>query len=82
MTARHKALVKLLRGERVARQLLQGEIARRLGEQQSYVSRLESGQRRIDVVEFIRIAHAIGCNPVTLFRKVVRTPENDAPGRR
>ena len=32
--------------------LTQTELAKRLGEYQSYVARMESGQRRVDVIEF------------------------------
>jgi len=74
VTPRHKALVKLLRDERVARRLLQGEIARRLGEHQSLISRIESGQRRIDLIEFFVLADAIGFDPVGALRKLQSGP--------
>ena len=38
--------------------LAQGELALRLGRPQSYVSKYERGERRIDVVEFLEIATA------------------------
>ncbi len=40
--------------------MTQAELAARLGEYQSFVARLESGQRRIDVVEFLDLADAVG----------------------
>lgn len=43
--------------------MTQAGLAARLGEYQSFVARLESGQRRIDVVEFLEIAEAIGFDP-------------------
>ena len=34
----------------------QSELAKALGEYQSYVARMESGQRRVDVVEYENLA--------------------------
>lgn len=60
---RHKALIDLLIERREAAGLTQADLADRLGEYQSFVARLESGQRRIDVVEFLDIAEALGFDP-------------------
>jgi transcriptional regulator with XRE-family HTH domain len=62
-SARHKALIDLLIQKREAAGMTQAGLAARLGEYQSFVARLESGQRRIDVVEFLEIAEAIGFDP-------------------
>ena len=43
--------------------MTQADLAARLGEYQSFVARLESGQRRIDVVEFLELADALGFDP-------------------
>lgn len=59
-TARHKALIALLIAKREAAGLTQTELATKLGEYQSFVARLESGQRRIDVVEFLELAALLG----------------------
>ncbi|MFY9685746.1 MAG: helix-turn-helix transcriptional regulator [Pseudolabrys sp.] len=59
-SARHKALIGLLVRKREAAGMTQAELAARLGEYQSFVARLESGQRRIDVVEFLDLADAVG----------------------
>lgn len=57
---RHKALIDLLIAKREAARMTQAELAARLGEYQSFVARLESGQRRVDVVEFIKFAETLG----------------------
>jgi len=44
------------------------ETAARLGKPQSYVSKYESGERRIDVVEFLQICKALGVNPNIIMR--------------
>jgi transcriptional regulator with XRE-family HTH domain len=57
---RHKALIALLIERREALGMTQTQLAERLGEYQSFVARLESGQRRVDVVEFLTLAEALG----------------------
>jgi len=43
--------------------MTQAELASRLGEYQSLVARLESGQRRVDVVEFLHLAETLRFDP-------------------
>jgi transcriptional regulator with XRE-family HTH domain len=53
--------------------MTQADLAARLGEYQSFVARLESGQRRIDVVEFLELAEAVGFDPartISALKKV------------
>jgi transcriptional regulator with XRE-family HTH domain len=57
---RHKALIALLIERREALGMTQTQLADRLGEYQSFVARLESGQRRVDVVEFLELAEVLG----------------------
>lgn len=49
----------------------QTELGRRLGRQQSVISLIESGERRLDVIEFYAIARALGCDPAVLFEALV-----------
>lgn len=51
--------------------LTQHELARRLKRPQSFVAKYEGGERRMDVVEFVAIARAIGADPVKLLRDFV-----------
>jgi transcriptional regulator with XRE-family HTH domain len=48
--------------------LTQQKLAKRLGKPQSFVAKYEGGERRLDVVEFIAIARAIGADPVRIVR--------------
>jgi transcriptional regulator with XRE-family HTH domain len=50
----------------------QRDLAERLGKSHSHVARIESGQRRVDTLEFYRIARSIGVEPVRLFEQVTR----------
>src|ERR1700682_5614693 len=57
---RHKALFALLVAKRKEAKLTQSDLAARLGESQSLVAHLESGQRRIAFVEFVELAEILG----------------------
>lgn len=52
----HKALIALLIEKREAAGLTQAGLAVKLGQYQSFIARMESGQRRVDVVEFLSLA--------------------------
>jgi transcriptional regulator with XRE-family HTH domain len=49
--------------------LSQRDLATRIGECCSHVSRIESGQRRVDVLEFYLIACSLGAEPAQLFNE-------------
>ena len=55
----HKRLCALLAQARDKAGLSQREVGRLLGKYQPYVARYEGGQKRIDVVELLRIAKAL-----------------------
>lgn len=74
-TRKHTQLRKLLTQARKDAKLTQTQLAHRLNRRQAYISRIERGERRIDVVEFFDLAHAIGLNPVKFladFERVFR----------
>lgn len=56
-----EALCKKLISERQAAGLTQIDVAKKLRCHQSLIARIESGERRIDVVELIVLCRAIGC---------------------
>lgn len=57
---RHRALVDVLKSYREAAALSQAELADRIDEPQSFVSKYESGVRRLDLIELEQVAHALG----------------------
>jgi len=59
-TRKHRQLAELLRTIRIESGLTQVDIAERLGETQSAVSKVESGQRRLDLVQLQTYCKAIG----------------------
>lgn len=59
---------QMLVDERKRASLTQSEVARKLLRPQSFVSKYERGERRLDVTEFIEIADALGLNIQRFFR--------------
>jgi transcriptional regulator with XRE-family HTH domain len=62
-----KRLQALLISRRKARKLTQWDVARKLGRPQSFVSKYESGERLLDVIEFIEVARAMGVDPIAIL---------------
>ena len=63
------AFCELMVGARKAAGLTQQALARRLKKPQSFVAKYEGGERRVDVVEFVTIARALGADPLKLFKQ-------------
>ncbi len=59
-------------GARKAAGLTQHALALRLKKPQSFVAKYEGGERRLDVIEFITIARAIGADPVRILRLLTK----------
>jgi len=55
---------------RKAAGLTQVEVAEALGKPQSFVSKYERGERRLDVIEFFDVALAIGIDPFEFLRSL------------
>lgn len=72
-TQRHRALVEVIAKAREAAGLSQRELADELGRSDSFVWKIEAGERRVDVIEFLDIADAVGVPPVELLKRVVRS---------
>jgi transcriptional regulator with XRE-family HTH domain len=52
--------------------ITQHELAVKLGKPQSYVSKYERGERRLDVVEFIEITETLGLDPIEILERLKR----------
>lgn len=49
------------------RRLTQTQLAAKLGRPQSFVSKYERADRRLDVVEFLEVARALDVDPVQMI---------------
>jgi transcriptional regulator with XRE-family HTH domain len=71
-TGAHKHLVDVLKDARNEAEMSQVDLAAKIGKDQTFISLIERSQRRVDVLEFVALARAMGADPVILFSEVVR----------
>jgi len=81
-TNKYSAIRSLLIAERNAAGLTQQALADKLGRPQSYVSKFELGERRLDVVEFLEVLHSIGVEPVSFLKKLENFLTNETQARK
>ena len=67
-TQRHQEFIGFIASARKAAGITQVELAARLGRPQSFVSKVERGERRLDVIEFCQLAEALGRDPEKLLQ--------------
>ncbi|MDM7956025.1 helix-turn-helix transcriptional regulator [Blastomonas sp.] len=72
-TEDHRSFIAALRDVRREKRVTQETLSRRLGRDQSYISNIERGQRRLDVIEFAEIARALDEKPEELFSAIMAT---------
>ena len=71
--ARSKQVQELLRAAREAAGLRQADLAKKIGKTQSFVSKIENGERRLDLVELEEVCKAMGVplsKFVSMFEKI------------
>lgn len=66
----YRAFVLHLVAVRLRAGISQGDLAGRLGKHQSYVSKTERFERRLDPAEFRAFARALGADPVAEYALV------------
>lgn len=75
-TDAYRIFTDFLRASRVDANLSQTELAKRIGKPQQFISFIERGERRVDVVEFYALMRALGRDPKEAFGSFTeRLPE-------
>ncbi len=69
----YASFLRVLREVRQRAGLTQADVAQRLGQTQSFVSKCERGERRIDVVELRHFCHALGISLADFISRFTRT---------
>lgn len=69
---RRERLQEILVEKRNAAGLTQVALAKLLRRPQSFVSKYETGERRLDVIELIEVAEALGADPAAIVRTLRR----------
>ena len=67
---RYEHFRRLLVEARRASDVTQQDLAKRLRRPQSFVSKFERGERRLDVIEFLEVAEAVGFDPCRILNQV------------
>ncbi|MFC3753530.1 helix-turn-helix domain-containing protein [Aquamicrobium ahrensii] len=62
-------IIELLVQARKDAGITQAELGKRIDQRQTFVSKVELGERRLDVAEFILISRAIGADPNGIMRQ-------------
>lgn len=70
-TPKYRALLNTLVDARKSRKLSQAELAEELGRAQTFISKYERGERRLDVIEFIEVAIALEIDAVEVIRRLM-----------
>lgn len=68
----HRALVTVLKASREELGLTQRDLADRLQQPRSYISKIETGERIPRITEFCEIAQAMKLDPELLFQRFWR----------
>jgi transcriptional regulator with XRE-family HTH domain len=68
-SAAHRRLVDALKAARARAGLTQEQAAVRLSAYPTFFSKLETGERRLDVVEFVAVCEALAADPVEVMRE-------------
>ena len=66
--------VHLVKARKDAR-LTQSQLAARIGRRQPFISEIETGQRRLDVIEFIHLTRALELDPAEVINRVNKVPD-------
>lgn len=69
-TPQYRAVLDRLIAARKAAGLSQAELASRLGRPQSFIAKIEIGERRMDVIEFLELARILGVRPASVLENL------------
>ena len=72
----YRLFMKMFEQERVQANLTQVQLAKKLGKPQSYVSKYENGERRLDLIEFLQIASCLRINVTDFIERLTATATN------
>ncbi|CNG99357.1 helix-turn-helix domain-containing protein [Yersinia kristensenii] len=68
----YQLVIKSLRDQRIAKGITQESLAAALGRPQSFIAKVENGERRLDVVEFVHIAQLLGISTEDVLGRIER----------
>lgn len=66
----YQLVINILKSERLKAGLTQKQFAEKVDKPQSFISKVESGERRLDFVEFIHLARLLSLDPCEIMLKI------------
>jgi transcriptional regulator with XRE-family HTH domain len=66
----YQRVINALKKARKEKGITQAQLAEALGKPQSFIAKVESGERRLDVVEFVHLARLVGLEPAYVIDSI------------
>lgn len=66
----YQLVINALKDARIKQNITQEKLASALNRPQSFIAKVENGERRIDVVEFVHIAKLLSIEPIKILKKI------------
>lgn len=79
---RQKILLQWLKKKRRGCELTQRRLAEILNVQQSWIAKVELGERRLDVIEYVELCEAMEIDPAEGIRKMLSDAAKGSPTQR
>lgn len=79
LKADYNKLLELLYQVRMSQGLRQSDVASFMGVPQSFISKIESGERQIDIMTFIQLCESLSIDPIELFTKFIQKLNETKP---
>ncbi len=76
-TKNYDIFVKIIKMARLKSEMTQVELAKKLKVQQSFISKYENNERKLDVLEFIKICQIISIRPTDIIREFLNETAGD-----
>lgn len=66
----YQLVIKKIRDARIEKGITQAKLAEALGRPQSFIAKVENGERKLDVVEFAVIARLLGVDAGAVIEQI------------
>lgn len=67
----YQRVINALKNARKERGITQAQLAEALGRPQSFIAKVENGERRLDVVEFVHLARLVEVDPGEMIKRLL-----------
>jgi transcriptional regulator with XRE-family HTH domain len=81
-SARYQHLLSVLEEARTKQGLLQRDLGKKMGKPQSFISKVERGERRIDPAELVDFCFALGINPSDIIQELAAIPSENTTSKK